>query len=101
MDRRLELHAKLKDILGSDNVYFCPPPGYRMKYPCIVYKLGVSSVIPADNIKYQTKKQYVVTVIDEDPDSEIPDKVHNLLYCGMDRVFTADNLNHFVYRLYY
>lgn len=101
MDRRQELHNKLKEILGSDHVYFCPPPSFKLTYPCIIYKPGVSSVLSADNIKYHTKKQYVVTVITYDPDSPIPDRVHEMLYCGMDRIYTSNNLNHFVYRLYY
>lgn len=40
-------------------------------------------------------------VIDKNPDSIIADKVESLKMCSFDRHYTADNLNHFVYNLYY
>jgi len=72
-----------------------------MKYPCIVYKRDDEDVIYADNKRYRAKTRYKVTVIDEDPDSDIPDKVAELPLCAFDRNFSTENLNHDVYNLYF
>lgn len=89
------------DLLGSSNVYFQPPPSVSMKYPCIVYRRDYATTIFADNTPYKNKKRYQITVIDPDPDSEIPDKVAKLPMCSFDRFFTADNLNHDIYNLFF
>lgn len=86
---------------GKDHCYFEPPSGEEMKYPCIRYEYTNNNSDFADNIKYRKSKRYTVTVIDEDPDSKIPDKLEELPYCTSDRKFAVDGLNHFVYTLYY
>lgn len=101
MERRLQLHQILTEILGSENVYFQPPESTRMKYPCIVYQRNAADTKFADDKPYMKTKQYTVTVIDKDPDSEIPDKIAALPLCAFDRHHTVDNLNHDVYNLYY
>lgn len=45
--------------------------------------------------------RYTVTIIDRNPDSAIPNKVAELPLCSFNRFYTADNLNHFVYNLYF
>lgn len=101
MDRRLQLHNILVNILGSSNVYFQPPSTVQMKYPCIVYSREKIDAKFADNIIYLNKKRYQVTVIDSDPDSSIPGEVMKLPYCQFDRHFTANNHNHDVFNIYY
>jgi len=101
MAPRDELHDLLKEILGSDNVYFQPPNNVAMKYPCIVYKRDLSSTDFADNGPYRSMKRYQVTVIDADPDSEVPEKVAALPMCLFIRFFTAENLNHDVFNLFF
>lgn len=101
MDRRLQLHEILVEKLGSRNVYFQPPASLRLNYPCITYNRSKSSVKPADNLKYLRVKGYELTVIDEDPDSEIPDAIEQLPMCSFDRWYTADNLNHYVFTIFY
>src|SRR6516162_5813784 len=98
MAQRLELQSRLTDILGSSNVYFQPPPSIQMAYPCIIYHRDDEDTRHADDIVYKSKKRYQVTVIDPDPDSDIPDKVGALPMCVFDRFYTADNLNHDVYK---
>ncbi len=39
----------LVSLLGSDNVYFQPPPTVKMQYPCIVYKRDYLNTEFADN----------------------------------------------------
>jgi hypothetical protein len=101
MGQRLELQALLIDLLGSSNVYFQPPATVNMKYPCIVYnRIGVT-IHFADDKPYKHKKRYQITIIDQNPDSEIPDKVAALPSCSFDRFFAIDNLNHDIYNLFF
>lgn len=101
MAQRLELQKLLEDLLGSRNVYFQPPPTFSMIYPCIVYNRNSRISLFADNKPYRNKKRYQLTVIDANPDSDIPDKVAELPLCSFDRFFTADNLNHDVFNLFF
>jgi hypothetical protein len=101
MARRLDLQAILTSILGTNNVYFQPPPTIQMEYPCIVYHRDYELNNYADDIPYKQRKRYMVTVIDRDPDSGIPDKVAALPLCVFDRFYTADSLNHDVYKLFF
>lgn len=101
MAPRLELQALLVSLLGSNNVYFQPPPSLNMSYPCIVYKRDYQDSDFANNKPYKHKKRYLVTVIDRDPDSDIPDKIRELPMCVYDRFYTADNLNHDVFNLFF
>ena len=101
MNRRLELHALLVNTLGSRNVYFQPPESVKLNYPCIIYSRANDDAKYADNRLYLHKKKYQVKVIDKNPDSEIPDRVRQLPLCRFDRHYSADNLNHDVYTLYF
>lgn len=101
MAQRLELQALLVDLLGSNNVYFQPPPTVKMQYPCIIYNRDSLDNRFADNKPYNNIKRYQVTVVDPNPDSVIHDKVSALPLCSYDRFFTADNLNHDVFNLFF
>ncbi len=87
---------------GDSHCYFEPPTNKQMHYPCIVYKYENDDDDFADNAHYRSSKRYSVTVIDKDPDSEIPNRLKNSLpYCTPDTTFTYDGLKHFVYTLFY
>jgi hypothetical protein len=101
MAPRLELQTVLEDLLGSSNVYFQPPANVKMVYPCIVYKRDTGRTQFADNNPYRNTLRYQVTVIDRNPDSVIPPKVARLPMCLFNRFFTAGDLNHDVFNLYY
>ncbi len=101
MAQRLDLQTTLVHILGSENVYFQPPPTLKINYPCIIYKRDDARTDFADNKPYKYRKLYLVTVIDANPDSLIPDKVAKLPLCVFDRFYTANNLNHDVYKLFF
>ena len=101
MAPRSELQTILTSILGSNNVYFQPPPTLLMKYPCIVYNRATVDTDYANNEPYRRDKKYQVTVIDRDPDSLIPDKVGELPLCAHVRFFTSDGLNHDVFNLFF
>lgn len=98
---RLELHDILKSIPGVKKAYYSPPASIFMEYPCIRYELSGIPIQRADNIPYFGCKRYTITVIDEDPDTVIPEYVLQLPYCSFDRSYVADGLNHFVFTLYF
>lgn len=101
MRPRTELQTLLEGIIGAGNVYFQPPPTVKITYPCIVYHLSNADTKFADNYPYSLEKRYMVTIIDKDPDSIFPDMVLALQKCIFDRQFTADNLNHFVFNIFF
>lgn len=101
MGNRLDLSAKFKEILGSDNVYFQPPASIKMRYPAIVYSLKNIDNTHANDSVYRQSLEYQVTVIDSNPDSEIVRKISVLPYCRFDRRYTADNLNHTVFSIHH
>jgi len=101
MGQRLALHEDLKNILGSNNVYFQPPATIKLNYPCIIYRRSDIDTNFADDNPYILNKRYQITIIDSNPDSMIPNLIQNLPKCVFDRHFTADNLNHDVYQIYY
>jgi len=99
MASRLELQTLLETITA--HVYFQPPPSVSMNYPCIVYRLDNIDIRHANNKPYSWQNAYLITVIDQSPDSTIPDAVKVLPGVIFDRSYTANNLNHFVFRLYF
>ena len=101
MGQRLDFQTLLETLLGSENVYFQPPPGFMMSYPCIVYGRSNIRSKSADNSPYKLDKEYTVTVIDSNPDSVIPDQVAALPQAIFDRHFTSENLNHDVFSVLY
>lgn len=105
MGTRLQLHDVLKDIMTDLNlepvVYFQPPDSTMMDYPCIRYNQDNLSSRFADNNPYKLVKRYQITVIDRNPDSDIPNRVAQLPMCVFDRFYPANSLNHFVYNIYF
>lgn len=100
MRTRTDLHEKLCDILGTRYVYY-RKPSKGVKYPCIIYDLDGETPRFADDIPYITPKRWSITIVDQNPDSEIPDRLRCLRYCRFDRSYNANGLNHFVYTLYF
>lgn len=102
MDRRLLLQETLEALDPEvQKVYFQEPTNVAMKYPCIVYDLDEVETSYADNKPYRRVKRWKITVIDEDPDSDIWEKVAALPMCAFDRKYKADNLHHFVLNLFF
>lgn len=106
--KRTDLHETLCSIMepyvtDSDRrVYFRAPTSSAMKYPCIRYSCPGFDITYADDMPYIVKRRYDLTVIDPNPDSEIPDKLLELpLEISSDRNYEADGLNHFVFTIFY
>ncbi len=99
MALRQQLHDTLKTF--TDHVYFQPPTNVKLEYPCIIYHRDFADTKFADDIPYNHTKRYMVTVIDRNPDSAIPEQVASLPMCLFNRFYTADDLNHDVYVVYF
>ena len=99
MGQRMDLHNLL--LATTPNVYFQPPPSVKLEYPCIIYKRDFEKAEFADNGPYKRRLRYQVTVIDRNPDSPLPPQIATLPLCVYDRFYTADNLNHDVYNLFF
>ena len=101
MRTREEFRQMLLTKTSIKKLYFQPPETLKIEYPCIIYKLNHYDVVHADDLNYKELKAYTVTLIDKDPDSVIPVELIRLPYSGFDRFYTADNLNHWVYTIYF
>jgi len=99
MGLRLDLHQILETF--TPNVYFQPPNNIELKYPCIIYKRDFADTKFADDIPYNHRLRYQIMVIDPNPDSDIPGKVASMPMSLFNRFYTADNLNHDVYNVFF
>ena len=99
---RIDLHAKLVTLLGSKYVYFQPPETLKLTYPCIVYERHDIDNTHADNDVYMEPVKYRVTIIDQNPDSQLVEKMnhfgHNVRFV---RHFATEGLNHDIFDIYY
>ena len=109
MSRRIQLQTILESAKGlaidpithRPAVYFQPPPSVKLVYPCIVYTFDKVNTKHADNKPYLNKKGYTITIIDKDPDSKIHEMFLTMPLCRFDRAYPSDNLNHWVFSLFY
>ena len=95
------LQKLLEELLGSRNVYYCPPDGLEMKYDAIRYSTSKIDGDFANDTRYSKKTRYELILICIDPDSPAIDKLLALPYCSHERWYAADGLNHDVFTLYY
>lgn len=100
---RLRLDDILRRVLaesaGEVHLYYQPPAGLKMQYPCIRYELDRIRGLYANGHIYNQHYSYTVTVIDKKPDSAIAGAVSRLDQCRHDRCYTADNLYHNVFTM--
>lgn len=99
MRTREELHEILCSVLRNRNCYFSAPS--VLKYPCMICKLSNIRSNFANDKRYLTGHMYEITIIDENPDSKIHQRLEKIPYVSFVRFYTADNLNHWVYNLYF
>lgn len=98
---RLKLHNELKELLGSESVYYNSPGSEEMKYPAIRYSRKSIDTRYANDAIYSMKDCYEIIVISRMPDDPVIEKLLAMPYCSYDRPYKADNLNHDVFTLYY
>lgn len=83
-------------------VKYQPPPDYKLRYPCLIYERSNGKTVFAANRPYTFTNRYTVTIIDRNPDTDYVEMMAmHFPMCVMDRSFTADGLNHYVFTLYY
>lgn len=99
MNNRIDFRNFLETF--CKNLYFQPPANIQMKYPAIVYKINSVDTNHANNKPYTSFVSYQLTVIDKDPDSVIFRELLKAPMCVFNRSYTSDNLNHFIFTIYY
>lgn len=105
--RRVEFHELLCDLLGCATTgstcycYFQPPESIKMTYPAIVYILDDVNNTFADDSVYASRRKYQVTLITKNPDDSCIDALAAFATSRFVRYTTQDNLNHYVYEIYY
>lgn len=94
---------ELSDILHRfcANVYYQPPSGYKISYPCIVYELDRPDVIYANNEKYRMYDQYSLKYITRNPDDLTRNEIIKLRLCSAEKPYVAENLYHYPFRIYW
>jgi hypothetical protein len=99
----MALRVMLQQLLETftEHVYFQPPENIQLVYPCIVYKRDYADTKFADDKPYNRLVRYMITVIDRNPDSDIPNQVASLPMSTFNRFYTADGLNHDVFNVYF
>ena len=101
-DRRLLLQSELEALLGTANVYFQPPESLKIKFPCYIYNFERPDTLRADNRIYRIHDRYQLTYITKNPvDPLIDETLLHFTHIALDRHFTKDNLNHYIYSIYY
>lgn len=95
--------SELSEVLHGlcDNVYFQPPTGAKIEYPCIVYELERTNVRYADNAPYALYDEYSIKYITRDPDDRTRDQIIMLPLCSSERVYPNDNLYHHPFTIYW
>lgn len=97
---RDEVYTMLTELLGSDNVYFNPPEGFKLQYPCILIAYKEPFYRLADNVHYTKMDLYDVTYIfKSDADYDLMHKLMETKGFAYDRFYRSDGLNHVAYTL--
>lgn len=103
---RLELQEYLKEVLGSEEVYYEPPDGARLSYPCICYQLGRMSNRAADNRPdfllwdSYTVMYIVQEALDTREAGSTLEKLRSSEGFVFDRTYVLDKLHHYVFTAY-
>lgn len=105
-NQREYIDTLLRSLTGVNKVYFQPPATVSLKYPCVIYTFSNYERWFADDKALFSWPEYEVTLIDRDPESEIHRQIMlldqdsgNNCYVSFQRFYTADNLNHWSYRV--
>lgn len=95
-----DLLKRLSDIIGSEEVYYNPPPNIKMKYPAVLVKRQSGDTLYANGNPYLTAFRYQITLIQREPDSSFVREITRIPSCKYIRAYVADNLQHDIYEWY-
>lgn len=101
MATREQLQSKLEKLLGNRHVYYQAPESVKMEYPAIRYSTTNITSNFANDSAYLHNRKYELVVIDYTPDNPVIEKLLALPMCKHDRHYTANNLSHDVFTLYF
>lgn len=102
MEASRKLGDEFVEKLGIKNCYYQPPSSEKLVYPCIIYRFDRMDKLRADNRNYVKVPRYNVLYIHKDPGIEMVDKIlETFNRCSHDRRYTANNLYHDSFSLYY
>lgn len=95
--------AELSDILHNicDHVYYQPPTGTKLVYPCVVYELEKAHILHADNAPYSYYDLYSLKYITRDPDDAARIQFVMLPMCSSGKMYINDNLYHHPFDIYW
>lgn len=97
-----QLKEVLKSYLGNDNVYYQPPETVKLRYPCIIISRNGANTFSADDMNYIIRMRYTLTYVSRTFDDPVAAGILELLpSISLDRSYTADNLYHTVYSVFY
>lgn len=88
--------------IGVNRVYIDPPENTLMKYPCARVRLNSGRARYADNKAHIFTPSWEIIYISYSPDEEMVYKImHSFSRISYTRHYTADNLHHNSFILYY
>jgi len=102
--QRGKVQQLLSDIPGIKKAYYEPPSDIMLDYPCIIYQFDrYEGVMYSANDVYAAWPSFTITIIDFDPESNIPFEFVELkkknCNISLDRTFSADGLYHWIFKL--
>lgn len=96
---RIDFHKLLLTL--TPNVYFQEPTNINIKYPAIIYKLSKVDTTNANDRVYTSMRKYEVTLIDDDPDSNLIDRLLSFKYATFDRQIIYQGITNTILNIYY
>lgn len=96
---RLKLRSMLKEVFEG-KLYYQPPGGTTLEYPCIVYSKEDIGNVYADNYVFRQQHKFKFTYMDPNINNMLVDKLSKLPMCSFERYFANDNINHDVFIIY-
>lgn len=102
MATRLDLQQDIEKLFKTKNVYYQPPEGFKLSYPCVVYTLDYVNTRRADDMAYNNAFRYQLTYMSTKADLDVITKVlDHFKMCSFDRPMKIDGLYHYFFNLYY
>lgn len=109
MRSRQKLQGELEQILGTSSlpaekrrVYFQPPSGTNVEYPCIIYELSRTDVHPADNSKFIKYNEYHVKHLFKSLKNELKDNLlDHFHHISHDTRFVSNSIYNDDFTLFY
>lgn len=85
----------------SFTVYGVEPTNTSMVFPAVRFEKSDEEVVYADNLPYDITDAYLVTVIEDDPNTPVAKLVRQLPWCAFDRYYVAEQLHHTTYKIFF